>query len=185
MMVLGHILKLDFMKMMIHMMDNLMSVTTRLCVGMLHPQVQQRPQSSPMCATLFVQPRPFIPTSGAPLEQPSHRQSSIVHADTLAQQPPQSSMRATPSQQHPQFIMRAAPSQQHPQSSTRAAPSQQHPQSTMRAAPSQQHPQSSMRAAPSPSSPLNPAMFMSSSRSLVWASIQGMVMPIVLHIMNM
>jgi hypothetical protein len=44
----------------------------------------------------FVQPCPGISTSGAPLEQPSRRQSSLVHAGTLAQQPPQSTMRAAP-----------------------------------------------------------------------------------------
>jgi len=49
-----------------------------------------------MSVAPFVQPRPFIPTSGAPSEQPSRRQSSLVHAGTLAQQPPQSTMRASP-----------------------------------------------------------------------------------------
>ena len=37
MMVSGHMLKLNLMKMTIHMKNILMNVITRLCVGMLHP----------------------------------------------------------------------------------------------------------------------------------------------------
>ena len=66
-----------------------------------------------MSAAPFVQPRPFIPTSGAPSEQPSRRQSSLVHAGTLAQQPPQSTMRAAPFVQPcPGISTSAAPSVQ-------------------------------------------------------------------------
>ena len=77
------------------------------------PPVQQPPQSSPMSAAPFVQTRPFIPTSGAPSEQPSRRQSSLVHAGTLAQLPPQSNMRAAPFVQPcPGISTSAAPSVQ-------------------------------------------------------------------------